>query len=49
MSEQCPDCGNNKWKTIKKGLAWFCRKCGLIRSVAKDEQLPNDDPKPSSL
>jgi len=29
-NEPCT-CGNNRWKTVKKGLKWQCRKCGSIR------------------
>jgi len=26
----CPDCGNTKWRTVKKGRKWKCRQCGFI-------------------
>lgn len=53
MTEPCPDCGSNKWKTIKKDKAWMCRKCGIIRKVEEngtdDKRLhqPNDAGSPS--
>ena len=27
----CEKCGHNRWKTVKKGRSWQCRKCGFIR------------------
>jgi len=26
-------CGHNRWKTLKKGLEWRCRKCNQIRTA----------------
>ena len=32
-TQPCPRCGKNRWKTKKKGLAWRCRNCGLLREA----------------
>ena len=29
----CQHCGDNKWKTLKKGLKWMCRNCTNLREV----------------
>lgn len=29
--EPCKECGHNRWKTVVKGKAWQCRKCGEVR------------------
>lgn len=31
LKEPCK-CGANRWRTVKKGLSWRCRKCGQVRN-----------------
>lgn len=33
LSEPCRKCGSNRWKTIKKGEMWRCRKCREVRRI----------------
>lgn len=34
----CPDCGQNRWKTIAKGKAWQCRRCKHVRVPGREEE-----------
>jgi len=29
----CPECGANRWKTVKKFEKWQCRSCGIVKKV----------------
>ena len=31
LNKPC-ECGHNRWRTVKKGLSWRCRKCGKVRN-----------------
>jgi hypothetical protein len=31
LNKPC-ECGHNRWRTVKKGESWKCRKCGKVRN-----------------
>ena len=35
----CENCGENRWKTIKKGVIWECRFCGLERRQYRNKEI----------
>ena len=33
----CEKCKTNKWKTVKKNEVYLCRKCGITRTIKKED------------
>ncbi len=36
----CERCGGRRWRTVRKGVAWRCRRCGKDREAELADVLP---------
>lgn len=41
--ELCPRCNGSKFRTLEKGKAWLCRRCGQLRGIPSQAKIAEID------